>query len=247
MDKDYSVFVHLDDLRRNYISWSLSEELSPADIPTSTWTPGFYVSDPHTLSVSEETPPGVYVLRAGLHLPDTGERLAVLDERGRQLSDSIELGRVQVRRSEPVDLSETVPVGPFVFDEQMDLVGYRLANNTARPGNYFRVLLYWQGRADVSGDYTVFVHLTDEEGQVLAQGDSAPAGGIYPTWAWIPGEVVEDEHLVPLEIDVPPGTYHLAIGLYEVDTLRRLEATNSKGVSLGDRILLPATVEVPAP
>jgi hypothetical protein len=247
MDKNYSAFVHLDDLRPNYISWSLSEELSPADIPTSTWTPGFYVSDPHTLSVSEETPPGVYVLRAGLHLPDTGERLAVLDERGRQLSDSIELGRVQVRRSEPVDLSETVPVGPFVFDEQMDLVGYRLANNTARPGNYFRLLLYWEGRADVSGDYTVFVHLTDEEGQVLAQGDSAPAGGIYPTWAWIPGEVVEDEHLVPLEIDVPPGTYHLAIGLYEVDTLRRLEATNSEGVSLGDRILLPATVEVLAP
>ncbi|MGB9299190.1 MAG: 6-pyruvoyl-tetrahydropterin synthase-related protein [Anaerolineae bacterium] len=247
MDEDYSAFVHLDDLRLNYISWSLSEELSPADIPTSTWTPGFYVSDPHTLSVSEETPPGVYVLRAGLHLPDTGERLAVLDERGRQLSDSIELGRVQVRRSEPVDLSETVPVGPFVFDEQMDLVGYRLANNTARPGNYFRLLLYWEGRADVSGDYTVFVHLTDEEGRVLAQGDSAPAGGIYPTWAWIPGEVVEDEHLVPLEIDVPPGTYHLAIGLYEVDTLKRLEATNSEGVSLGDRILLPATVEVLAP
>jgi hypothetical protein len=247
MDKDYSAFVHLDDLRPNYISWSLSEELSPADIPTSTWTPGFYVSDPHTLSVSEETPAGVYVLRAGLHLPDTGERLAVVDERGRELSDSIELGRVQVRRSEPVDLSDTMQVGPFAFDQQMELVAYRLANNSAKPGNYFRVLLYWQGRADVSGDYTVFVHLTDEEGQVLAQGDSAPAGGIYPTWAWIPGEVVEDEHLVPLEIDVPPGTYHLAIGLYEVDTLRRLEATNSEGVSLGDRILLPATVEVLAP
>jgi len=247
MDDDYSAFVHLDDLRPNYISWSLSEELSPADIPTSTWTRGFYVSDPHTLSVSEETPPGVYVLRAGLHLPDTGERLAVVDERGRELSDSIELGRVQVRRSEPVDLSETVPVGPFVFDQQIELVVYRLANNTARPGNYFRLLLYWRGRADVSGDYSVFVHLTDEEGQVLAQGDSAPAGGIYPTWAWIPGEVVQDEHLVPLEMDVPPGNYHLAIGLYEVYTLRRLEVTNSEGVSLGDRILLPATVEVLAP
>jgi hypothetical protein len=247
MDKDYSAFVHLDDLRPNYISWSLSEELSPADIPTSTWTPGFYISDHHTLSVSEETPPGVYVLRVGLHLPDTGKRLAVLDERGRELSDSIELGRVQVRRSEPVDLSETVPVGPFVFDEQIDLVGYKLANNSAKPGNYIRLLLYWEGRADVSGDYTVFVHLTDEEEQVRAQGDSAPAGGIYPTWAWIPGEVVEDEHLVPLEVDVPPGNYHLAIGLYEVDTLRRLGVTNSEGVPLGDQILLPATVEVLVP
>jgi hypothetical protein len=247
MDKDYSVFVHLDDLRPNYISWSLSEELSPADISTSSWTPGFYVSDPHTLEVSEETPPGIYVLRAGLHLPDTGERLVVVDAQGKELSDSIELGRVRVRRAEPVDLSAMVPVGPFVFDGQVDLVGYRLANNSAKPGNYFRLLLYWEGRADMSGDYTVFVHLTDEDGHLLAQGDGAPAGGIYPTWAWTPGEVVEDEHLVPLEMDVPPGTYQLAIGLYDADSLRRLEVTDAQGVSLGDRVVLPGTVEVLAP
>jgi len=247
MDQEYSAFVHLDDLRANYISWSLSEELSPADIPTSTWTPGFYVSDPHTLAVSEETPPGVYVLRAGLYLPDTGERLPVLDEQGRELSDSIELARVQVRRAEPVDLSGTDPVGPFVFEEQMELLAYRLGNNSAKPGNYFRLFLYWRARSDVSADYTVFVHLTDEEGHTVAQGDSAPTGGIFPTWAWIPKEVVEDEHLISLEMDAPPGGYQLAVGLYEVDTLRRLEATDSAGVSLGDRILLPATVEVRAP
>jgi hypothetical protein len=247
MDEEYSAFVHLDDLRANYISWSLSEEPSPADIPTSTWTPGFYVSDPHTLAVSEETPPGVYVLRAGLYLPETGERLPILDEQGRELSDSMELSRVQVRRAEPIDLSGTVPVGPFVFDGQMELLAYRLGSVVAKPGNYFRLLLYWQGRSDIPGDYTVFVHLTDEEGHMLAQGDSAPAGGIFPTWAWIPGEIVEDEHLIPLEMDVPPGDYHVAVGLYQVDTLRRLEATDSAGVSLGDRILLPVTVEVPAP
>jgi hypothetical protein len=48
-------------------------------------------------------------------------------------------------------------------------------------------------------------------------------------------------------MDVPPGNYHVAIGLYEADTLRRLEVTNSEGVPLGDQILLPATVEVLAP
>jgi len=247
MDQEYSAFVHLDDLRANYISWSLSEELSPADIPTSTWTPGFYVSDRHTLAVSKETPPGVYVLRAGLYLPDTGERLPVLDEQGRELSDSIELGRVQVRRAEPIDLSGTVPVGPFVFDGQTELFAYRLTNNSAKPGNYFRLFLYWRARSDISADYTVFVHLTDEEGHTVAQGDGAPAGGIYPTWAWIPKEVVEDEHLISLEMDAPPGGYQLAVGLYEVDTLRRLEATDSAGVSLGDRILLPVAVEILAP
>ena len=73
------------------------------------------------------------MLRAGLYLPDTGERLAVLDGDGREFSEEVELGRVQVRRAEPVDLSEVTKVGPFTFDQQIDLVGYHLAKDSARP------------------------------------------------------------------------------------------------------------------
>jgi hypothetical protein len=247
LEEDYSVFLHLDDLRPNYLSWSLSEELSPADIPTSGWTPGFYVSNPHTLDVSRETPPGVYVLRAGLYLPDTGKRLAVLDGDGREFSEEVELGRVQVRPAESVDLSGATKVGPFTFDQQIDLVGYHLAKDSARPGNYFRLLLYWRANEGVVGNYSVFVHLVDDRGNTWAQADSLPANGIYPTWAWIPTEVVEDEHLLPLEANVPPGDYRLSIGLYELDTLSRLRVSDSEGIPLGDQVLLPVSLEVLAP
>jgi hypothetical protein len=247
LEEDYSSFLHLDDLRPNYVSWSLSEEQSPSNIPTSTWSPGFYVSDPHVLSVSRETPPGVYVLRAGLYRPDTGERLEVLDESGSAVSPTIELGRVQVLRAEPVDLSDAVRLGPLVFDDQIELVGYKLADSRAKPGNYFRLVLYWRARTAIAGDYSVFVHLVDDKGQVYAQGDGPPENGIYPTWSWVPGEVVEDEHLVAMELDVPPGTYRLAIGLYELDNLSRLRVTDSEGTALGDQLLLPITLEVLAP
>ena len=247
LEEDYSSFLHLDDLRTNYISWSLSETQSPSNIPTSSWSPGFYVSDRHILSVSRETPPGVYVLRAGLYLPDTGERLGILDERGSAISHSIDLGRVQVLRPEPVDLSDAVRLGPVIFDDRIELVAYKLANSRAKPGNYFRLILYWRARTEVSSDYNIFVHLVDEEGQVYAQGDSAPANGIYPTWSWIPGEVVEDEHLVPMELKVPPGSYRLAVGLYELDNLSRLKVTDSGGAAPADQLLLPITLEVLAP
>jgi len=247
LEEDYSVFLHLDDLRPNYLSWSLSEELSPADIPTSGWTPGFYVSNPHVLEVARETPPGVYVLRTGLYVPDTGEKLALLDEDGREFSEEVELGRVLVRRAEPVDLSAATNVGPFTFDEQIDLAGYHLASDSARPGNYFRLLLYWRAKEGVVGNYSVFVHLVDEQGNTWAQADGLPANGIYPTWAWTPMEVVEDEHLLPLEANVPPGNYRLSIGLYELDTLSRLRVSDSEGVPLGDQILLPVALEVLAP
>jgi hypothetical protein len=247
LQEDYSVFVHLDDLRPNYISWSLSEERSPADMPTSGWTPGFYVSDGHVLTISPETPPGMYVLRVGLYRPDTGERLPVLDEEGVVVSDSINLARIRVRRTEPVSLEEVSKLGPLTLGDRLTLVGYRLVESEAKPGNYFRLILYWEALEEMPEDYVVFVHLVDGAGETWAQGDSAPAGGLYPTWAWVAGEIVEDEHLIPLETDVPTGTYRLSIGMYELSTLSRVEIRDAEGTSLGDSVLLPAALEVESP
>jgi hypothetical protein len=247
LQEDYSVFVHLDDLRVNYISWSLSEEMSPADIPTSSWTPGFYVSDPHELNISAEVPPGLYVLRAGLYRHDTGERLPVLDGAGNVFSDSLELARIRVRRTTPVDLSDVTTVVPFTLGDQIRLLGYRLEESSTTPGNYFRLLLYWEALTEMSGDYTVFVHLVDDSGRTWAQGDSIPMNGMYPTWAWLQGEIVEDEHLIPLEATVPPGSYHLAVGIYELDTLSRLEVTDPEGTAQGDQILLQTPFDVLTP
>jgi hypothetical protein len=247
LKQDYSAFLHLDDIRPNYVSWSLSEKLNPADLPTSGWAPGFYVSDRHRLSISPETPPGVYVLRAGLYVPDTAKRLPILDQEGKVVSENVELGRVLVRRAEPVDLSAAVAVGPFIFGQRIDLLGYRLEHDSVKPGNYFRLWLYWKAIAETPEDYIVFVHLLDADGETIAQGDGLPGSGLYPTWAWTPGEIVEDEHLIPLEAGASPGRYQLSVGLYELDSLSRLEARDQQGSALGDDVLLPAAPEVLAP
>jgi hypothetical protein len=241
---EYSVFVHLDDLRANYISWSVSEELSPEGIPTSSWTPGYYVSDRHRLRVSRETPPGIYVLRTGLYDPDTGEKLRVLDDEDSTALDSIDLTRTRVRRAQPVNLSQATSLGPYTYGERIDLVGYRLEQATARPGNYFRLILYWYATREIEESYSVFVHLLDDDGQAIAQADGVPGNGIYPTWAWLPGEIVEDERLVPLDLDAPPGSYQLSVGLYELEDLQRLDVTDQHGASLGDQILLPLSAQV---
>jgi len=241
---DYSVFVHLDDLRANYVSWSLSEEINPADIPTSTWTPGFYISDRHVLDISREIPPGLYLLRAGLYRRESRQRLAVLDGRGNVVSDSVELGEVRVRRRTPLSLSDVTMVGPFTFGEQIRLLGYRLEQSSTTPGNYFRLLLYWEALTQMSESYTFFVHLVDDSGHIWAQADGLPVNGMYPTWAWLKGEIVEDERLIPLEATVAPGRYHVAIGIYQLDTLSRLEVTGPDRAPLGDEILLQTPFDV---
>jgi hypothetical protein len=244
LQEDYSAFLHLDDLRPNYISWSLSEEINPADLPTSTWTPGFYVSDSHDLLISPETPPGLYVLRAGLYRRESGQRLAVLDDQGNAVSDSVELATIRVRRTTPVNLTGVTREEPLTFGDGIRLLGYRLEENSTTPGDYFSLVLYWEALAEMSESYTVFVHLRDDSGQTWAQADGLPVNGTYPTWAWLRGETVEDEHLVLLDKTVPPGTYRLAVGIYELDTLKRLGVTGPTGEALGDEVLLHAPFEV---
>jgi hypothetical protein len=67
-------------------------------------------------------------------------------------------------------------------------------------------------------DYTVFVHALDSTGQLVAQRDSHPRGGSYPTSLWQPDEYVADDYA----FDLPPGGYHFVLGLYLAETGERL-------------------------
>ena len=70
----YRVFVHLVDANGNLIAQSDGE---PANWtrPTPGWTPGEYITDPHTLTTPDPLPDGPLTLRIGLYDPATGTRL----------------------------------------------------------------------------------------------------------------------------------------------------------------------------
>lgn len=81
--------------------------------------------------------------------------------------------------------------------------------------------LSWQAWGQVRGDYTLFVHLVDEEGRILAQEDAPPAGGERPTSGWRPGEIVADAHTLRLPQGAS-GPLRLALGWYIPQTGERL-------------------------
>ena len=87
----------------------------------------------------------------------------------------------------------------------------------------------------MAADYTVFVHLLDAAGNVLAQGAAPPRAGRYSTHWWDPGEVVADRHVIPLPADLPPGDFRARIGLYNPNTGERLPLAGDSGdaVELG--------------
>jgi hypothetical protein len=122
---------------------------------------------------------------------------------------------------------------------QIVLRGFDLTEASLHPGGALHLRLYWQALASVSKNYTVFIHFIDADGKVWAQQDTQPAQGSYPTGAWAKDEIVEDVHDVPLPTDLPTGHYHLALGMYLLETMERLPASNDAGTVLPDnRIIL---------
>jgi hypothetical protein len=103
------------------------------------------------------------------------------------------------------------------FEQEIELVGYEWGD--APQGSLLR--LFWRAGAELDKDYSVFVHLK-RDNQTIAQSDSFPAAGYYPTHLWRPGDVVADDHLLTAAV-TPGDGYSLVIGLYLLPTLERLQ------------------------
>lgn len=132
------------------------------------------------------------------------------------------------------------------FDHQINLLGHELDKTRVAPGDEIHLNLYWQAQQALEVDYTVFTHVLDEGLAVWGQRDSQPARGSRPTSGWEVDEVVRDAIAIPIRPDVPPGTYRLHVGLYDLATMERLFVLDTRGEPTGDYVLLDS-IEVVVP
>jgi hypothetical protein len=130
------------------------------------------------------------------------------------------------------------------FGEQITLLGYDLTSANARPGDTTTVTLYWKATQPLGRDYSVFVHLVDEQMNIYAQQDSLNPGR-YPTHLWQSGEYNRDAHDVEIPPGTPPGEYLLGVGLYDPSTMMRLPVLEEAGQRIGMYFLREVTVAEP--
>ena len=97
--------------------------------------------------------------------------------------------------------------------------------------------LTWSATRPVSGDYTIFVHLVDGQGHLIAQGDAPPRAGYWPTSHWQPDEAVRSRHILALPADLPAGDYTLRVGMYDPGSGARLAIRSADGVEWPDRAM----------
>lgn len=112
----------------------------------------------------------------------------------------------------------------------------------AQPGDIVNVTLEWESLAKAEESYTVFVHLIDGNNVPYVFLDYTPLGGSAPTHLWIPkwlpGQHYTDPYRLPIPEDLPPGTYYIEVGLYEMVSGRRLHRSDNEGNLNGDRYIL---------
>ncbi len=111
-----------------------------------------------------------------------------------------------------------------------------------RPGDTLHLTLLWQALKRPSRSYTVFIHLLDQQGRLWLGHDYTPLGGAYPSYLWFPkwleGQLFGDPYRLDLPDNLPPGSYWLEVGLYEMGSIRRLALLDDAGTLNGDRFVL---------
>jgi hypothetical protein len=127
----------------------------------------------------------------------------------------------------------------FYLEKDIRLLGYDLPEAELLSGETLSLRLYWEGEGATEKSYHVFVHILGPDGQMYGQDDALPQKGVMSTTRWRAGEVILDDHRIPIAEDAPPGKYTIAVGMYDLETMQRLLLLDAKGEPLEkDQILI---------
>ncbi len=199
--------------------------------PTSAWLENSDVAVPLRLSVPDDLAAGSYRLGMFVYDPATGQGLTLAN------APDVDYPEVQFgyfRLGDP-----PVPTRPAGltersvqtrWEEGIGLASVGLPNHPLRSGDVLPLYLTWRAYAETDRDLTVFLHVLNADGEIVAQNDRRPFDGRFPTAVWRVDEELSDTMQVALPQDILPGDYSIRMGLY--DQTGRLPFASGDGDSI---------------
>ena len=185
--------------------------------PTRQWLPGQVFADTHTISVADIPEDGLATLSMGFYpIADPNARVEIYDPNGQPIGDRLVLAQLRLHKQAAVQGAPgSSPAGIW----QNGIVLDKAALGTDSQGLPTGITLTWAPTATIQNDYTVFVQVLDRGSNILAQADSQPQGGSYPTSTWRAGDVITDTVAWPSEVDTT-GWARVILGMYGADGKR---------------------------
>ncbi|MCI0477744.1 MAG: hypothetical protein L0Y55_15990, partial [Anaerolineales bacterium] len=222
--RDYTFRVQFGDASSNAFP------IANSQFPTSKWRAGEIVRGQYAVAIPANARAGATTLRV------------VLND-----NQAVDLAPFTIEKTDRVFVK---PNAQFAqnsnFNNYLALVGYDLPTLNLKPSETLKLILYWQARAKMDKPYTVFVHLLDKAGKVVAQQDAPPLNGTRPTTTWVANEYLADAYELALPADIAPGTYQIEIGWYDAKdpAFARLQVLDESGAPVSDHVILKTTIEV---
>ena len=122
------------------------------------------------------------------------------------------------------------PAGVF-GDPQILLIDAGVAAPPA-PGQSLTINAVWQATQPIDFDYNLFIHVTDDAGNIVTQLDGQPLND-RPMTTWRTGEVLPAHYELTIPSDAPPSL-HVRLGLYNWQTGVRLPlASGGDALTIG--------------
>ncbi len=137
------------------------------------------------------------------------------------------------------------------FDGELRLARYERFAVSPEPGSTLRLALHWQALNPEERAYTLYLHLLDRDGRMVAQSDERILGGRYRPLFWPKDALVRDVHTLSLPPDLPAGRYRLVAGLYDGTPDHALRVADDQGRPVADTVTLdylqigPGTAALP--
>jgi hypothetical protein len=216
---------------------AVEETVPLSPYPTGRWRDRELEQVRYDLPVAPEFPAGDYTLSVN-----------VLDAHDAPTwAEDVTLARFEIVARDrlftlPSDIAYPLDV---TLGDVVHLRGFDLDVLSVQPRGQLPLTLYWQADGPTDLSYTVFVHLVGPDGMLFGQSDRPPVGGAAPTHTWARGQVIIDEIGLPVLADASPGTYHIAVGLYDPVSGDRLPVYDATGTELPNlQIVLPVEITV---
>lgn len=219
MDKDWSVFVHLNDPVLG--SPIAQRDMFPGQglLATRLLKPGERIINRYKLDVpSAAIAPAKLTVNVGLYDYATCpacERMSITDAGLLPISsDAVQLATIPltaVSTMPNAGVSDDYPNPISVnFGDELELVGYEIDPRRAQAGDVIALKTYWRGKRPLSTDYTFFAQVVDLE-TTTRYGSTDPA---VPTSTWEPGSVQTVPMTITLADNIPPGVIPIIVGAY---------------------------------
>jgi hypothetical protein len=208
---DYTTFVHIVNADGDVVG---QHDALPGGMiyPTHLWRPGETLLDRHVIALAPSLGPGPLAILVGVYDRSTAVQL---------LAPPVVVGHLELGHAAAGEPPSAAARSELQFAEEFQLEAYTVAQS----GSLLSLHLWWETLDAPRSDQVIFVHMLDDQGQVVGQIDQQPQQGRVPTSSWDAGDTMEDVLSLPLPAELRPAHYLLTIGSYDPISLRRLSLT----------------------